>query len=182
MNHDLVVDSLLSNDDPVVVESAPGRAVIVEDLSSVHDMKNGFGTFHVGATVLELVGVLDSQIPKRFLVLSEFLGSLVFDLDFSNVNPVVFELLPMSDSPGPEDMFGLHDVEDAGDTFHVGSTILEVTYKLQSKLEEASSVDDELLMFVVLDLGCGDLDPMVVEGSPVALAEVIENSVYLHLM
>jgi hypothetical protein len=43
-------------------------------------------------------------------------------------------------------------------------------------------VDDELLMFVVLDLGCGDLDPMVVEGSPVALAEVIENFVYLHLM
>lgn len=126
----LLGDSFLGNDDPVVIEGCPLMHGVLEDVSGLHDVKNTLGTLHVGTAVLELVGVLESQLSKRFFVGLEFSELFMLDLDFGGVYPVFFEFLPVGDGPGPEDLVFLHDVEGMSNALHVEATTLKFLHKL----------------------------------------------------
>jgi hypothetical protein len=103
------------------------------------------------------------------------------DLLFSDLDPAVVEVIPLR-SMVMEDLEYVHLVKNWLGAFQGETASLKLRDELQSELPEMLLVLGDSNVLGVSDLGLSNTDPVVVEGSPRLLAEVVEGLKDVHLV
>jgi hypothetical protein len=160
-----MIDFLLGDSDPVVVEGGPVSSVVVENLVDMHQMENSLGALHGDTAVLELGEVLDSKRPKALLV---SLDSNVFSASnplLGDSNPLDLEVSPMT-RPVFENMMDFNQMHDSHSASHGDTTAAHLILIISSELPEMSLFFLDSEVFSLFDLDGGYSDPVTVEVRP----------------